>query len=448
MPTLVTTAIDYTNGLPHIGHAYEKVLADAIARNFNCELLIGVDQHGPKIEASAKALNTDPQKYVNTYSKIFRDRYLSLDININTWVETSNPKHKEFVQQVLNILHDRGDIYLGEYKGFYSKKEERFVTEKEKYLFPDAVECSEPAYFFTVNKYLPPVHNAVAHFIPESKRQEILQGYENNKNDLCISRLKTKTSWGIELPFDDKFVTYVWFDALLNYISFTENFSDKTLQIIGKDILIPAHGVYWLAILNSLNLPIPRFLVHGFINNKNGKLSKSNNVTKNSDPQYLIDKYGVDAVRWYLLSIGRGQDKEFSEDDLVSQYNTLANNIGNLSNRIAKLASVYKPEDGAPLSFDFSLLHSKWNEYDTLGVQEYLLQYASTCNWFIQQTKLWEELEKGTEYSRKRLGNLLKSIEILAYELEPLLPSGSARLLNQVKTFNTDPVFPRIKKTD
>ncbi len=372
----ITTAIDYTNSPPHIGHAYEKVLADVIARYQRLKgdkvfFLTGVDQHGQKVQQSAAKAGVPPAEFVTEITHKFVDLWKKLDVKYDEWAETTSDRHKKVVQGILQRLFDAGQIYKDKQAGYYSVRQEQFLTDKER--GPDGefgpewgqVEFREEEnYYFRLSKhkewllsYLDRGKDAV---IPDFRQTELRNAVEKLSGDLCISRPKSRLAWGIELPFDKDFVTYVWFDALTNYISFAgydpnadnydkqpEEFRDRwpALQIIGKDILVPAHGIYWLIMLHAmgfLDQKMPQLLVHGWWNLGGAKMSKSaGNIV---DPFVLIEKYGADALRYYLISeISTGGDADFSEERLVARYNAdLANSLGNLLNRTLTMVAKYQ----------------------------------------------------------------------------------------------------------
>src|SRR6476659_5666868 len=377
----ITTAIDYTNSPPHVGHAYEKVLADVIARYHrlkgeNVFFLTGVDQHGQKVQQSAAKAGVPPAEFVKDITQKFIDLWKKLDVQYDEWAETISDRHKKVVQGILQRLFDAGEIYKDKQAGYYSVRQEQFLTDKER--GPDGefgpewgqVEFREEEnYYFKLGqhkkwllRYIEDRKDAV---IPDFRQTELRNAVEKLSGDLCISRPKSRLDWGIELPFDKDFVTYVWFDALTNYISFSGydptvgeadsfpynaqplEFRDKwpALQVVGKDILVPAHGIYWLIMLHAIGFPddqMPKLLVHGWWNLGGAKMSKS--VGNIVDPFVLADKYSADALRYYLMSdIATGQDADFSEERLVERYNTdLANSLGNLLNRTLAMAEKYR----------------------------------------------------------------------------------------------------------
>src|SRR5256886_9399305 len=374
----ITTAIDYTNSAPYIGHTYEKILADVIARYRRLKgekvfFLTGVDQHGQKVQQSAARAGVPPAEFVKGITQKFIDLWKKLDVQYDEWAETTSDRHKKVVQGILQRLFDAGQIYKDKQAGYYSVRQEQFLTDKERgpggQFGPEWGEVEfreEENYYFKLSqhkdwllRYLADRNDAV---IPDFRQTELRNAVEKLSGDLCISRPKSRLAWGIDLPFDSDFVTYVWFDALTNYISFVDyepaistfnlqpsSFREKwpALQIIGKDILIPAHGIYWMIILKAVDFPdetMPKFLVHGWWNLGGAKMSKSaGNIV---DPFALAEKYGPEALRYYLMrDIATGNDADFAEERLVTRYDTeLANSLGNLLNRT--LTMVVKYRDG------------------------------------------------------------------------------------------------------
>lgn len=412
----ITTAIDYTNAPPHIGHAYEKVLADVLARYHRLKgeptyLLTGVDQHGQKVQQAAAKDGVEPQAFVDALSAKFTALWERLGVQYDGWAATTSPLHKQCVQQILQALYDAGDIYQAPYKGFYSERQEQFLTDKER--GPDGnfgpewgnvVELEETNWYFRLAKY----KEWLTRFIestpglisPEYRQRELLNAAQKMEGDLSISRPKARLTWGIELPFDTNCVTYVWFDALVNYISFAgyqqargadgalaPSFPNPpapgctwpALHVIGKDIIIPAHGVYWLCMLKAMGFrddQMPRMLVHGYVNISGEKMSKSLGNIK--DPNEVADgvgaairrkfekdnegaakkgkalvpeeeiaafatRCGPEALRYYLMrDCAVGGDMDFTDERLIGRYDAdLANSLGNLLNRTLSMAQKY-----------------------------------------------------------------------------------------------------------
>ena len=354
----LTTAIDYVNGSPHIGHAYEKVLADVIARNRrllgqDVYFLTGTDEHGQKIQQGARAKGIPTQEFVDGYAAEFVELTKLLNLSNNDFIRTTEPRHKNVVRAKLQQLFAKGEIYRAEYRGFYSTRQEQFLQEKERLpdgswpeIFGEVTEITEANYFFKLASYQQWLIDFVtAHedfVFPAHRRKSLLEFLSEPLNDLCISRPKERLEWGISLPFDENYVTYVWFDALLNYYSavIDQGRWPADYNIIGKDILIPAHGIYWPIMLQALGLPPPKtLLVHGWWSVNGDKMSKS---TGNFiDPVEFCKTWSVDALRYFMIrEMAVGQDSDFSLEQFLVRYNSeLANNLGNLVNRTLNMTA-------------------------------------------------------------------------------------------------------------
>ena len=359
----VTTPIYYVNAKPHLGHAYTTILADTINRfqkllGKDTFFLTGTDEHGDKIVQAAEKMGKSPKEYVDEISSLFKNLWPELGIENDKFIRTTDPYHIECVQKFLQLVYDNGDIYFGEYGGYYCFGCERFYTEKELIdgLCPDHKKpptyIHEENYFFRMSKYqqwLVDYIKSNPDFIqPEAYKNEVLSMLKEPIGDLCISRPKKRLTWGIELPFDKNFVTYVWFDALINYLSAIgwpdgENFKKfwPAYHIIAKDILKP-HAVFWPTMLKSAGVEIYKGLrVHGYWKVDETKMSKSlGNVV---DPLSLKDKYGVDGFRYFLMrEMHLGHDGNFSEENMIERFNAdLANDIGNLFNRTLSMIKKY-----------------------------------------------------------------------------------------------------------
>jgi len=355
----ITTPLYYVNDEPHIGHAYTTILADVISRTkemqgYDVFFLTGTDEHGQKVQEAAKKNNVDPQTHVDKYVNRFKNTWEKININYSDFIRTTDKRHTDRVKEVLNSLYEKGEIYQNEYEGLYSVSEERFITEKEaeEGNFREIKKLKEKNYFFKMSKYQEKLINHIKthpDFIqPESRKNEILGFLDKPLSDLCISRPKERLSWGIELPFDSNYVTYVWFDALLNYITAVGWNSDDNkfkkywpanYHLMAKDI-ITTHCVYWPTMLMACNIQLPQTIfAHGWWLMDDIKMSKSlGNVIK---PLDLADEYGPDALRYYLMrNMVIGQDSSFTFDTFTSRYNSeLANDYGNLVNRILILIS-------------------------------------------------------------------------------------------------------------
>ena len=354
----ITTPIYYVNDVPHIGHAYTTVAADVLARYWRLRgrdvfFLTGLDEHGQKVQQAAAKAGIDPQTHCNKLAPQFQDLWKRLNISNDAFIRTTDAPHKSVVQQYLQELFDKQQIYKDDYTGWYCTFDERFWTEKdvENGLCPDCnrpVErISEHNYFFKMGQYQDRLIDHIKqhqNFIrPESRRNEVLGFLTTQKlGDLSISRPKSRLSWGIELPFNKDYVTYVWFDALVNYVSALEYLPKKpsfdqywpaNIHLVGKDILT-THAVYWSTMLMALNLPLPETIfAHGWWTVDGEKMSKSRgNVV---DPNKMVDEFGADAFRYFLLrEVPFGQDGDFSEHAMARRVNSdLANGIGNLLSR-------------------------------------------------------------------------------------------------------------------
>jgi len=498
----ITTAIDYTNSPPHIGHAYEKVLADVIARYRRLKgekvfFLTGVDQHGQKVQQSAAKAGVAPSEFVKGVTQKFIDLWKKLDVDYQGWAETTAPLHKNVVQGILRRLWNEKDPNVGESKhiykakqsGYYSVRQEQFLTDKERgadgEFGPEwgQVEFREEEnYYFKLEQHKQWLLDLIDKraktekplVIPDFRQTELRNAVEKLSGDLCISRPKSRLNWGIELPFDKDFVTYVWFDALTNYISFADydpsvssfnlqpsTFLDRwpALQIIGKDILVPAHGIYWLIMLRAIGFPdeaMPRLLVHGWWNLGGAKMSKSaGNVV---DPFVLADKYGADAVRYYLMrDIARGGDADFDEKLLLERYHTeLGNKIGNLVNRSLNMAINYRDatlrNSGESKLGQFSgyfrqvyemcmnvaeiggaQIFEEDEEGKPIGALGAVLRLAQEANAFVETQKPWKlAKDKRTEELGGVLYQLAEVARILAILISPVLQNAAHGIFDQL----------------
>ena len=357
----LTTPLYYVNDKPHIGHAYTTILADVLARfyrsmEYDVFFLTGTDEHGQKVQEAAKKRNVDPKSHVDEYVNQFKNLWKQLNISHDGFIRTTDIQHTKKVQALLQSLFEKGEIYLDEYEGLYSVSEERFVTEKEveEGTYREIKNLKEKNYFFRMSKYQ---NRLIKHikehpeFIqPKSRWNEVLGFLKKPLNDLCISRPKSRLSWGIEIPFDKDYVTYVWFDALLNYITAIgwkddqkqfNNLWPADCHLMAKDILT-THAVYWPTMLMAANLPLPKNIFsHGWWLMKDSKMSKSlGNVI---NPINLIEEFGVDPVRYYLMrDMVLGMDASFTMESFIKRYNSdLANDYGNLVNRVTMLIQKY-----------------------------------------------------------------------------------------------------------
>jgi len=481
-PFYITTAIDYTNGAPHIGHAYEKVLADVLARYHRLKgekvfFLTGVDQHGQKVQQSAEKMGGPPKQFVDEITAKFVALWEKLRIQYDAWAATTEPQHKECVQKILTRLNDEGQIYKDKRGGYYSVRQEQFLTDKERNeageFGPEWGEVEfreEENYYFKLAEHKQWLLGLIDQrsaagtplVIPDFRVSELRNAVEKLEGDLCISRPKARLAWGIEFPFDPDFVTYVWFDALVNYISFAPGYDPTSgadlsefkhwwpaTHVIGKDIMIPAHGVYWPIMLKALGFSddeIPPLLVHGWWNIGGAKMSKSlGNII---DPDALADKYGAETLRYYLMSdISTGRDSDFSEERLVQCYNTdLANSLGNLLNRSLNMAAKYR--EGV-VRYGEAETRARGEQTCAQVVSEYeaaldrfepnaALQaagkLATWCNGLVEETAPWK-LAKDSGQAEKLdavLFTLAESLRVLAILISPILPQAAAGIFAQL----------------
>jgi methionyl-tRNA synthetase len=477
----ITTAIDYVNGQPHLGHAYEKIVTDVIARarrslGEEVFFLTGVDEHGQKVQQAALAEGRAPQAYCDELAASWRSFAAKLGLTNDDFVRTTDARHKAFVQAILAKLHRDGHFYKATYEGYYSTKEETFLTDKDRLpdgTFPahygEVVKLSEDNYYFKLGahqQWLIDHINAHPEFIrPESRRNEILGFLKNNRlEDLCITRPAARLNWGIPVPFDPQFVTYVWFDALVNYISIPAAHGDPSVlaasghqtsgvsrplslwpadaHVIGKDIL-KFHAVYWPIMLRAMGLPLPQqVLVHGWWQKDGQKLSKSTgNVV---DPVAVIDEWGLDAFRYYVVrELDIGPDGNWTDAGFAARYQAeLANGLGNLVNRSLSMLKRYRNGNVPPRHDELkpdaekaaqeTIAHLRANELQAALVSIWSL--VTRANQYVDQTapfKLARELAHAPRLDEV-LYNLVETCRVLAVLLWPFIPGTAAKIYAQL----------------
>jgi methionyl-tRNA synthetase len=470
---LITTAIDYTNAPPHLGHAYEKILADVLARyrrsrSGDVFFLTGVDQHGQKVQQAAARDGVEPAAFVAALTPKFTALWERLGIGYDGWAATTDPRHVRCVQGILSALHAAGDLYRATYRGFYSVRQEQFLTDKER--GPDGefgpewgevVELEEENWYFRLSKYrawlLDYIDRTPGLVEPSFRQTELRNAVERGSGDLSISRPKSRLSWGIELPFDPECVTYVWFDALTNYISFAGYKAGEAdglpsfdrlwpaLHVIGKDILVPAHGIYWMAMLKAIGFAddaMPRFLVHGYVTMDGEKMSKS--LGNIRDPHAFVDAFGAEALRYYLMrDCAVGQDMDFTDGRLVQRYNTdLANSLGNLLNRTLNMAWKYRegrltatvaPAGPGPMAHVGAYMEAM-DAYQVHRAIEAAMAIAVDCNAFIDSEKPWALAKDPAAAGRLDavLYHLAEALRLVAILLAPVIPRGAAGIFEQL----------------
>ena len=462
----ITTAIDYVNGSPHIGHAYEKVLTDVIARfrrlmGDSVYFLTGTDEHGQKVQQSARKKGVDPQKFADETSAEFRAMLPRLEISNDDFIRTTEERHKRVVRELLQRLFDKGDIYLGEYRGFYSTRQEQFLQEKDRNpdgswpeIYGEVSEIVEPNYFFRLRSYQAWLVEFLAKsgdfVFPRYRQKQVVEFLKEPLNDLCISRPRARLEWGIPLPFDEAYVTYVWFDALVNYYSAV---ADKpgvwpaAWHVIGKDILVPPHAVYWPIMLHAAGIALPRgILVHGWWLTGGSKVSKSAGNAFN--PLDLVDEFGADALRYFLIrEMNVGQDGDFSRELFLGRYNSdLANDLGNLVNRALNMTGRFAggrvPAAGAGGEAEADL-HRLWEatrgEYVTLFGQfqfhtalERLFAFISSINAYVEKRAPWK-LGKSTGASDRELlatvlATIAEALRLASVALRPVMPAATGKI--------------------
>ena len=457
----ITTAIDYVNGAPHIGHAYEKIITDVIFRHYtqrcdNAYFLTGTDEHGIKIQKTSASIGIKPIELCDMNFEKFKQAWKVLDINYNKMIRTTDAQHEAIVQKIFKKLQENGDIYKNSYTGLYCAGCEAFLSEKdltEDGLCPDHLKkpevVSEENYFFKLTKYKSAIANYIKthpdFIVPSFRANEVLNQLENIE-DISVSRSKSNVSWGIPVLGDDEQVVYVWIDALSNYITALgynpdgeseENFKKfwpANVQVIGKDIL-KFHSIYWLAFLMALNLPLPEHIyAHGWITIDETKMSKSlGNVISPTSIMEAFDMKEPDALRYYMAtSAPCGKDGNYSDNDFKEKVNAhLANSMGNLLNRT--LSMLVKYFDGE-IKSEFKIKSDMFDEarktvkevkhhFDYFEIQEAaqkIIELVDVANKYVTDNAPWTLAKEG---QMEKCGQVLTSVlEVLCVVTSLIYP--------------------------
>jgi methionyl-tRNA synthetase len=454
----VTTAIDYPNAEPHIGHAYQKVIADIFSRwhkllGEDVFFLTGTDEHGKKIQEVAEKAGKTPRQLVDENVEKFKTAWKALNVVPNRFIRTTDKDHEKLVQDVIKKCYEKGDIYNGTYEGLYCIGCEAYYTEKDLVdgkcpLHNRPLEViKEESYFFKLSKYqdfLLKLYKEHPEFIlPVERRNEMINRVKEGLKDLSISR--TSFNWGIPFPLDKKHITYVWFDALFNYLTgagINQDFWPANLHLLGKDNGW-FHAVYWPAFLKSAGYKLPKTVfIHGFLSFNGQKISKS--LGNAISPIFLVDKYGVDSVRYFIarnFAFAEGNDGDFSEKSLIERHNNeLANKLGNLVSRVSALIEKYgltKTENKLLDKLNLKKIEIHFENYEIDKVLNEIFAFIDKTNEYVQETKPWETQDK------KVLYELADSIKVITILLSPFMPETSEKIS---KVFNFDLDYKEINK--
>ncbi len=469
-----TTPIYYVNDTPHIGHAYTTVIADVFTRYhklFGSEVyfLTGTDEHGQKIQEAAQKRGLTPQEHCDDMVKNYKTIWTELEIDHNFFFRTTDAFHKKAVQDCLQELYDKGEIYSQDYEGWYCVSDEIFLNEKDLVngkspTGKEVIRITEKNYFFKMSKYqnalIKKIESDPLYIQPESKRNEVLGFLRQPLEDLCISRPKKRLTWGVEIPFDRDYVTYVWFDALLNYatgVGYKQKgresefkkwwFDAGAIHLMGKDILT-THAVYWGTMLMALEIPLPKMIfAHGWwLTESNEKMSKSaGTVVK---PLDLKDVVGVDALRYYLTrDVHFGNDAKFSQELVINRVNSeLANNLGNLLSRSTNLIAKYfdskipkvnftHPETLKLVEINKELASRVKVEIESMAPQKaigHVVDMLNEANKYLENQAPWKTAKSDLNLAAEPLVAALECLRIAGILLSPVMPSKMKQLLTTI----------------
>lgn len=433
----VTTAIDYVNAKPHIGHAFEKVLADALARwkrekKNEVFFLTGVDENAQKNVQAAGEVGIPVKEFIDKNTALFKELCKELNISHDKFIRTTAKEHSKVVKEILKKIIDKGDIYKGVYEGDYCSGCEAYLTEKdlvdgkcpEHNKKPE--HTKEEAYFFKLSKYKNQLIKFVENYVvPESRKKEILSRLKEDLRDVCVSRKGAE--WGVDFPGDKNFKVWVWIDALINYVSGAEDKWPADVHIVGKGINW-FHSVIWPALLMSAGIELPKkLLVHGYLNVRGKKMSKSlGNVI---DPLALVKKYGVDPVRYSLLRCSVFEDSDYSEEILIERNNNeLANKLGNLVSRVSGLIErngLEKTQNRLIKKLNEKKIEKLLENYEFDKALNEVFGFIDFCNEYVQNKKPWETKDKKVLYELKE--SILKIADLLL----PFIPESAEKIKKQ-----------------